>query len=383
MAFAASTMLVAGCASHKPVLQGGAGVVADDPPDLAPASTDQQLLELRRKRLNDSFVPVSTIAAGDVIQVSVPDVDEIKEKTERVSPEGTVTLPIAGALYVAGLSEEQTNNAIRSKLSKLVKDPEVETLVLKHSNRQIAVVGMVNRPGLYSLNSREDTILDMIARAGGMAESAGSSLILIPASQMVQQALVKLVAPEKSPMRPDSSITVQGPDQPIARQQPGQAALQQFDSNTGADGAFLSPEVTRGSSPIVISLANNKQSNLDVPVRPGDMIIVPALGEVLVQGWVKTPGAYRISPGMTVLGAVTAAGGQLFSSSAKLLRAGPHGEKIEMPVDLGKVEQGQQPDITVQSGDVIIVARSVMGAVPYGLYSLFNRFGAGLAIPAY
>ena len=40
--------------------------------------------------------------------------------------------------------------------------------------------------------------------------------------------------------------------------------------------------------------------------RAGDVIIVPAAGDVTVQGWVEKPGAYSISPGLTVLGAIAA-----------------------------------------------------------------------------
>ncbi|MBV8772141.1 MAG: hypothetical protein JO166_07415 [Deltaproteobacteria bacterium] len=118
-------------------------------------------------------------------------------------------------------------------------------------------------------------------------------------------------------------------------------------------------------------------------MRPGDLIIVPARGQVLVQGWVPNPGAYQITSGMTALGAVTAAGGQLFTSSAMVLRAGPAGEKIKLPVNLSKVESGQASDVQVQSGDVVIVERSVAGAVPYTLYFLLSRFGIGLPIPVY
>jgi protein involved in polysaccharide export with SLBB domain len=77
-----------------------------------PPAPDPQLQELREKRLNDSFAPASTIAPLDVVQVSVPDVDEIKDKTERVSLEGTIALPIAGPVFVAGLTEQQANEAI-------------------------------------------------------------------------------------------------------------------------------------------------------------------------------------------------------------------------------------------------------------------------------
>ena len=96
----------------------------------------------------------------------------------------------------------------------------------------------------------------------------------------------------------------------------------------------------------------------DIPVRPGDVIIVPASGSVLVQGWVRTPGAYPITPGMTEYGAITAAGGAMFSSTARLLRANHSGERTEYAFDLAKIEQGQEPDIQVESGDVVVVNKS-------------------------
>ena len=99
----------------------------------------------------------------------------------------------------------------------------------------------------------------------------------------------------------------------------------------------------------------------------------------MVQGWVRTPGAYRITSGMTVLGAVTAAGGQMFSSSATLLRAGSGGNKVEFPVDLSAVESAKGPDVQVQSGDVVLVNRSAAGAVPYMFYSLYSHFGTAVA----
>jgi hypothetical protein len=53
-----------------------------------------------------------------------------------------------------------------------------------------------------------------------------------------------------------------------------------------------------------------------------------------------------------------------------------------MPVDLSKVEKGQQPDVPVQGGDVVIVEKSAVGAVPYLTYTLFQKLGTGLAFSA-
>src|SRR5439155_7160461 len=135
---------------------------------------------------------------GDLIQISVPDVDEIKEKTERVSPEGTITLPIAGSVYVSGRTEEQATAAIRDKLSKLVKEPEVDIIVLQYIGRQIAVIGMVNKRGLYTRTGRNETILDMMGRTGGMSEGAGSSVVFMPSAHARMQPYVTQLAAAQS-----------------------------------------------------------------------------------------------------------------------------------------------------------------------------------------
>ena len=42
------------------------------------------------------------------------------------------------------------------------------------------------------------------------------------------------------------------------------------------------------------------------------MIMVPGGGQVLVEGWVEKPGAYPVSPGLTVAGVVVQAGGPMY-----------------------------------------------------------------------
>jgi protein involved in polysaccharide export with SLBB domain len=122
------------------------------------------------------------------------------------------------------------------------------------------------------------------------------------------------------------------------------------------------------------------QRYLELPAEPGDVIVVPAAGQVTVQGWVDKPGAFPITSGMTVLGSVAAAGGPLFSSAATLLREQSDGHKLEVALDLNKMKHGAQPDPPVQGGDVVVVERSAAGAVPYSLYFLVQRIGVGLPV---
>jgi protein involved in polysaccharide export with SLBB domain len=133
---------------------------------------------------------------------------------------------------------------------------------------------------------------------------------------------------------------------------------------------------------VVINLSHaDNQHYLQLPARAGDVIIVPAAGEVTVEGWVLNPGKFKITQGMTALSAVAAAGGPQFSETATLLREQGNGGKLDISLDLSKVKDGTEPDVPLQGGDVVIVERSVVGAVPYSLYFLISHIGLGMGIP--
>ena len=58
--------------------------------------------------------------------------------------------------------------------------------------------------------------------------------------------------------------------------------------------------------------------------------------------------------------------------------------KLDLSLDLTRLKNGTEQDVQVQSGDVIVVERSMAGAVPYSLYFLVQKVGIGLPlIPAF
>jgi hypothetical protein len=57
--------------------------------------------------------------------------------------------------------------------------------------------------------------------------------------------------------------------------------------------------------------------------------------------------------------------------------------KVRLPVNLSSIEKGQSPDIQVISGDVVIVERSLAGALPYTLSFILSKFGTGVYFPAF
>src|SRR5215813_281314 len=358
-----SLLFLGGCASTQ--RHPAPSEAFSSPPRIAnpvmPTSSSQTSADLERlahlwqERTQEGSLSDYPIGPGDVLQISVPAMDELSEYaafTARVSGEGTITLPLLGVVPVAGLTEQQTREEIRRRLAeRYMYDPQVNLFVREYRSRQVAVVGAVNKPGLYDLASEANTLLDMISQAGGMTDTAASRILFIPAEPGESGQAKELAAalPVALGSR-DSSLTVKRPD------------------------------------PIVIDLQylhrGGQQIYLTLPAKPGDVIIVPTSGEVLVEGWVKSPASYKISPGMTVLGAVAAAGGVLFAAdtgTVQVLRTGREGEKILLPVDLEKIKRGESPDIPIEAGDVIEVEYSSLKLVPYGVYSAITqliRFGA-------
>jgi len=146
----------------------------------------------------------------------------------------------------------------------------------------------------------------------------------------------------------------------------------------------------RNVEPIVFNLRDMSAAMTEVvlslPVRPGDVIMIPDAGTAFIQGWVHRPGYYRINQDLTMLALVAAAGGATFPadmSAARLIRASANGEKRLYDVDLQGVARGELPDVYLQNGDVIEVGATSPRLVAYGLYYFFSsifRVGAAVSV---
>jgi protein involved in polysaccharide export with SLBB domain len=373
-----------GCSSGNPPaikpgngsLQGDLISAADEQSTSCKTSGPLRELWDTRKTQGDSYdYPVGP---GDVVRVSMDDLPELREVDARVDGTGAVGLPLLGQVHVAGLTEEETQELLAQKVRKYQREPRVHVFIQHYASRNVEVMGMVSRPGTYSLNGPGESILSVMGRAGGTkgvgAERAAERVILFPHAMDPKSdkgnSQNASVNPASGQVTADSG---NGGDQSSTDPQGRVAQVSISDSSKRLSGS-------RGASvvPIIIDLSNPTMTGcLNLPARPGDIILVPAAGQVGVYGWVSHPGSFDVTAGMTVLGAVTAAGGAMFSSNAELLRT-EKGSRISIPLDLSKIESGKAPDRAVQGGDVVLIKSSALGAVPYGVYTLMSKFGTGL-----
>lgn len=89
-------------------------------------------------------------------------------------------------------------------------------------------------------------------------------------------------------------------------------------------------------------------------------------------------GRLQITPDLTILGAISAAGGALFSNSVEVIRTDPDGKHNARQFDLSELAKGQEMDAQIESGDVVVVEKTAAAAIPYFAYQMWNKFGTGL-----
>jgi polysaccharide export outer membrane protein len=169
----------------------------------------------------------------------------------------------------------------------------------------VTVLGEVQRPGTYFLKGRT-TLTGVIAEAGGVRNSAGSELEL-------HRVLVNDAGEE-------------------------QHQVLSFSTS---------------------SLLSGKEGT-EIELRAGDVISVLAKQLYFIQGEVARPGQYEIESGMTLMQAISQAGGvSKFASQGVELHRESDGdqEKQILTFDLSRIRKGKSPDVEIEAGDVIFIKR--------------------------
>ena len=322
------------------------------------------------------------IGPGDVIEIEVPGVDDLKDRTVRVSGSGQIELPLIGIIEATGQTEAGLREKLRGALGKYMYDPQVDVFVKEYHSRQVAVVGAVKNPGLVILTGSGETILDVITQAGGMTPDAADEIVVLPEVKGGSDQLKEIASSmaESSSAKPGTDAESHAGTTQTA--QPASATgVMPASVQTGGgavDLPTLEREVSNGPA-VVIPLKSSMRGSgryVNMPANPGDIIVVPGGGNVMVTGWVYKPGYFQVGSGLTVLGAVGSAGGAMFAANttdATLIRSDGSGNKVSIPVNLDKISKGDDPDIPVRANDVIDVPYSDVKIGPYVFYNILTR----------
>ena len=312
----------------------GGALESGAPPNTA--ALNRRLLEQAARSADDNDLPVG---AGDLIEVSVFEVEELSRIRLRIPHRGIVTLPLVGQIQAAGRTTSELEDEIRSRLQrKFMHDPQVSVFLQEHNSQRISVIGAVRKGGVFNLN-RPLRLADALALAEGLTDEADRLVYVIrrvPISAVAATADGGASARSVPPPRGDATAEVMAP----------------IDLSELADG----------------------REDLNVALRAGDVVHVPRAGSVYVGGSVERPGSFLLKGKTTVQQAVLAAGGVKDVAAwgdVRLYRKSASGKVDVTTYDLEAFEEGK-PAPELRRDDVIVVGKSAGKAFFYGVIDFFK-----------
>jgi len=103
-----------------------------------------------------------------------------------VRPDGKITVPLVGEVYVVGMKPVQLQTMLEEKLKPFVTVPQVSIAVNQINSRKIYLIGQVVREGTFPINSSM-TVLQVLSAAGGLRDFAKRKKIYILRKQGTQE----------------------------------------------------------------------------------------------------------------------------------------------------------------------------------------------------
>ena len=140
-------------------------------------SQPSQKMEDRKLAASNGADRDFVIGPGDVLAINVwkePDISRVIP----VRSDGKISLPLVGELQAAGQTPRQLESEISGALRAYIAEPTVAVIVQEIRSRRYNVLGQVAKPGSYMLLNSA-TVLDAIAIAGGFKDFAKKKSIYV------------------------------------------------------------------------------------------------------------------------------------------------------------------------------------------------------------
>jgi polysaccharide export outer membrane protein len=245
------------------------------------------------------------VGAQDVLKITVFD-EPAMSGSYRVDTDGSFQYPMLGRVAVGGMRVREVEHMLKSKLEDgYIKRAQVAVDVEQLRSRSIFVVGEVRTPGKYAMTAQM-SLIEALAAAGSTTAAASSEVMIL---------------------RPRDAGSPQA----------------------------LTPEQVDQSSVTRVNLADLQLGRLsqNVTLVEGDTIFVPKADKFFITGQVRSPGAYTFERGLTVLQAISLAGGLTEKGSSRRI-------KVIRSVKGKKTQQGINLADAIQPGDTLVIPQRLL-----------------------
>jgi len=139
------------------------------------------------QELNISYS--SKIMPNDILEINIINMNKhsnimmsnngypiVSDNKYIVYQDGTILLPLLNNIHVQGLSIQELNHKLTYEYKKFLKAPYVKTTIKNH---KIYVLGEVTKRGIVALEGENISVIEAIARSGGLTDHALRSRIRI------------------------------------------------------------------------------------------------------------------------------------------------------------------------------------------------------------
>ncbi len=312
------------------------------PRDLTAVPTiDVRALDL--SRLATATSNSQRIYPGDTLRMTVVTGAEERSPEEwplRVDHDGTVQVPLVGPIMLAGMDLQSAQDTVRkASIDRgIYRKPSVAISVADRKTNRITVMGAVETPGAYDIQSSACDLLSALSAAGGLSENA---------SQVIE---------------------IKQPPLPMAGRHPTTPNL------PPGSLAYLSVQQVGYDSPEFITSAMTVPMRVDLVaetmapnpngygLRDGAVVMVrPRAPRVIhVMGLVKHPDQFEIpyDQDVRVLDALAMAGGRIYTIADHVLvirQPTRSSTPALIEVSVRKAKSNGTDNILLAPGDVVSV----------------------------
>ncbi len=274
--------------------------------------------EVQLEQLLKATRPPLVFHPDDIVTVQIFGVENYAIK-QRVAENGTILFPQIGLTQVAGLTTEQLQNEIASSLAAkgMILHAQVSVVAESRPGEVVSVLGDVQHPGTYPAVGNL-TVADYISQAQGFVESVPGAQASSAASYSVTLLRPTMASPVRVPLGPQAKFAMWS----------------------------------------------------RIPVFAGDQIRVDKEGLVYAVGALKLQGSYQLKNTniTTVTQLIALAGGIGYEADSKdshIVRRS-EGKVTLISVNPVRIIKGQDPDIALQTEDILFVPTNQLKAAIKG-----------------
>jgi polysaccharide export outer membrane protein len=285
----------------------------------------------------DAIRPNYVLGSNDQILIRVNpagSADEINDKPFRIDGDGNINLPLLGRLHVAGMSVQELETELVTRLREYIREPQVIINVSQFHSAPVFFVGAFRAPGIYSLQGNR-TLMEMLIQVGGRQPNASGTIKI---TRRAEYGPIPLPNAIDDPERKTSTVEIS-----------------------------------------VASLQQNVNPAEDIILQPYDVITVERAEQIYFTGDVAKTGGLELGEreSISIAQALAMSGGfgpDAVKDKVRILRPVLNtNRRAVIEVDVRRIFEGKENDIPLLPNDIVYI--------PHSYSHLFWRTFSQIALP--